>query len=158
MIFTLPASSRACIRYPSSLISCSQSGPSGAFFTSAASCGFTQLGGDPRSPLGQAGGAVALEDDLAIATVHQSLPPPVGTEAPGFCDIQAPSTCGGMHHDGRGEPDRGDRRVHRKSQGHHRPGLIGDYIAGGSWGLADRQHRRRRLPHVGERHHRCGRG
>jgi hypothetical protein len=40
MIFTLPASSRACMRYPSSLISCSQSGPSGAFFTSAASCGF----------------------------------------------------------------------------------------------------------------------
>jgi hypothetical protein len=68
--------------------------------------------GDPRSPIGQAGGAVALGDDLAIATVQQSLPPPVGTEAPGRCDIQAPSTCGGVHRDGRGEPDSGDRRVH----------------------------------------------
>jgi hypothetical protein len=68
--------------------------------------------GDPRLPIGQAGGAVALGDDLAIATVQQSLPPRVGTEAPGRCDIQAPSTCGGVHRDGRGEPDSGDRRVH----------------------------------------------
>src|SRR6202140_5895072 len=51
MIFTLPASSRACMRYPSSLISCSQSGPSGACLTRAASCGFTQVGRDVRSTL-----------------------------------------------------------------------------------------------------------
>jgi hypothetical protein len=43
-ICTRPASSRACIRYPSSLISCSQSEPSGACLTRAASCGFTQVG------------------------------------------------------------------------------------------------------------------
>src|SRR5215831_13268873 len=45
-ICTLPRSSRACIRYPSNLISCSQSGPSGAFSTSFASCGLTQAGGE----------------------------------------------------------------------------------------------------------------
>src|SRR5437763_3450706 len=44
-ICTLPASSRACIRYPSNLISCSQSGPSGALSTRAASCGLIQAGG-----------------------------------------------------------------------------------------------------------------
>src|SRR5258707_8112288 len=39
------------MRYPSSLISCSQSGPSGACLTRAASCGFTQVGRDVRSTL-----------------------------------------------------------------------------------------------------------
>ena len=91
MIFTLPASSRACMRYPSSLISCSQSGPSGAFFTSAASCGLTQVGSDIRSTP-RVGVTVGREDDLAIANVYQNEPPPVGTEAPGRCDIKAPST------------------------------------------------------------------
>src|SRR5205807_1326031 len=50
-ICSRPASSRACMRYPSSLISCSQSGPSGAALTSAASCGFTQVGKDARSTI-----------------------------------------------------------------------------------------------------------
>jgi len=45
-ICTLPASSRACIRYPSPLISCSHSEPSRAFSTSAASCGLIQAGGE----------------------------------------------------------------------------------------------------------------
>src|SRR5215471_3370835 len=49
MIRTLPRSSRACIRYPSNLISCSQSGPSGAFSTSLASCGLIQAGGEASS-------------------------------------------------------------------------------------------------------------
>src|ERR1700751_3405544 len=44
-ICALPETSRACIRYPSNLISCSQSGPSGAFSASAASCGLIQAGG-----------------------------------------------------------------------------------------------------------------
>jgi hypothetical protein len=57
-IWTRPASSRACIRYPSSLISCSQSGPSGTSLTSAASCGFTQVGRDARSTLRRVGVAV----------------------------------------------------------------------------------------------------
>src|SRR5947209_4716938 len=54
-ICTLPPSSRACVRYPSSLISCSQSGPSGAFSTSLASCGFIQVGGGVGSPLRRVG-------------------------------------------------------------------------------------------------------
>jgi hypothetical protein len=41
----------ACIRYPSNLISCGQSGPCRASLTSAASCGFTQVGGDACSLL-----------------------------------------------------------------------------------------------------------
>jgi hypothetical protein len=41
---TAPRSSRACIRYPSNLISCSHSGPSGAASTSLVSCGFIQFG------------------------------------------------------------------------------------------------------------------
>src|ERR1700730_17130184 len=45
-ICALPASRRACIRYPSNLISCSQSEPSGAFSASAASCGLIQAGGE----------------------------------------------------------------------------------------------------------------
>jgi hypothetical protein len=46
---TRRASSRACMRYPSSLISCSQSEPSGASLTRAASCGFAQVGKVARS-------------------------------------------------------------------------------------------------------------
>src|ERR1700726_628380 len=45
-ICALPEMSRACIRYPSNLISCSQSEPSGALLTSAASCGLIQAGGE----------------------------------------------------------------------------------------------------------------
>ena len=56
-IWTRPASSRACIRYPSSLISC-KSGPSEAFLTSAASWGFSQVGRDARSTLRRVGVAV----------------------------------------------------------------------------------------------------
>src|SRR6516164_6728571 len=48
-ICALPASTRACIRSPSNLISCSQSGPSGAFSTSLASCGLIQAGGEVSS-------------------------------------------------------------------------------------------------------------
>src|SRR5215469_10482620 len=49
-ICTLPPSSRACMRYPSNLISCSQSGPSGALSTSLASCGLAQVGGGSTGP------------------------------------------------------------------------------------------------------------
>ena len=45
-ICALPETSRVCIRYPSNLISCSQSEPSGALLTSAASCGLIQAGGE----------------------------------------------------------------------------------------------------------------
>src|SRR5262249_33693326 len=41
---TAPLSSRACILYPSNLISCSHSAPSGGASTSLVSCGFIQLG------------------------------------------------------------------------------------------------------------------
>jgi hypothetical protein len=41
---TAPRSSRACIRYPSNLISWSHPGPSGGWSTSLVSCGFTQPG------------------------------------------------------------------------------------------------------------------
>src|SRR6266404_680451 len=88
MIFTLPASSRVCMRYPSSLISCSQSGPSGAFFTSAASCGFTQVGGDAGSTLRWVEVGVA-RSEFAIPTMYQEFVTPVGTKTPGYRDIQA---------------------------------------------------------------------
>src|ERR1700730_6403392 len=45
---TSPASRRACIRYPSCLISCSHSVPLGAACTSCESCGFTKVGKDER--------------------------------------------------------------------------------------------------------------
>src|SRR6516162_8819387 len=54
-ICALPVSSRACIRYPSNLISCSQSGPSGAFSTSLASCGLIQSGGEAGGTLRRVG-------------------------------------------------------------------------------------------------------
>src|SRR4029077_21296933 len=69
-IFTLPASRRACIRYPSSFISWSQSGPSGALVTSAASCGLTQVGRDAGSTFGQVEVGVA-RSELAIPTMYQ---------------------------------------------------------------------------------------
>src|SRR6516165_9449644 len=46
---TAPRSSRACIRYPSNLISCSHSGASGGVSTSLVSCGFIQLGNSAAS-------------------------------------------------------------------------------------------------------------
>src|SRR5438132_370681 len=72
MIFTLPASSRACMRYPSSFISWSQSGPSGAFFTSAASWGLTQAGRDARSTPRRVGGIVA-RSDFGTPTMYQNV-------------------------------------------------------------------------------------
>src|ERR1700737_1894384 len=41
---TLPWSRRACMRYPSYLISCSHSGPCGGASTSLQSCGLTHFG------------------------------------------------------------------------------------------------------------------
>src|SRR5207248_9444796 len=75
-ICALPASSRACIRYPSNLISCSQSGPSGAFSTSLASCGLTQAGGEDGRLLGRVGvvPAAVARSDFAIATIYQESP------------------------------------------------------------------------------------
>ena len=67
-ICTRPASSRACIRYPSNLISCSQSGPSGASLTSAASCGFTHNGGEAGSPLRRVGVVVVEAIGFGNAT------------------------------------------------------------------------------------------
>ena len=64
---------RACIRYPSSLISCSQLEPSGAFFTSAASCGLTQVGGDAGSTLRWVEVGVA-RSEFAIPTMYQKFP------------------------------------------------------------------------------------
>ena len=49
---TLPPSRRACMRYPSYLISCSHSGPCGGASTSLQSCGLTQLGSPVGSPRG----------------------------------------------------------------------------------------------------------
>src|ERR1700730_15366773 len=57
---TLPWSRRACMRYPSCLISCSHSGPCGGASTSLQSCGLTQLGSPVGSPRG------LLFDDFVI--------------------------------------------------------------------------------------------
>src|SRR5271168_584816 len=74
-ICTLPPSSRACIRYPSNLISCSQSGPSGALSTRAASCGLIQAGGEAGSTLRRVGIVFAgfARADFAIATMYQNF-------------------------------------------------------------------------------------
>jgi hypothetical protein len=74
-ICTLSASSRACIRYPSNLISCSQSGPSGAFSTSLASCGLIQVGGEGSSTLRWVGVAVVgfVRADFAIWTIYRNF-------------------------------------------------------------------------------------
>src|ERR1700756_2352847 len=81
-ICALPASSRACIRYPSNLISCSQSEPSGAFSTSAASCGLIQAGGGAGLTLRRVGGVRA---DFAIPFTYQNSAPFVGA-----CVIEPP--------------------------------------------------------------------
>src|SRR5882762_765552 len=70
-ICALPASSRACIRYPSNLISCSQSEPSGAFSASAASCGLIQAGGEAGLTLRRVESvSVGLRADFIIATMY----------------------------------------------------------------------------------------
>ena len=55
------------------LISCSQSGPSGALVTSAASCGLTHVGRDAGSALRRVEVGVA-RSDLAILTMYQEFP------------------------------------------------------------------------------------
>src|SRR5258707_8666450 len=74
-ICALPASSRACIRYPSSLISCSQSEPSGAFSASAASCGLIQAGGGAGLTLrrGESGSVGFVRADFLIAAIYQEF-------------------------------------------------------------------------------------
>src|SRR5690349_21065457 len=74
-MLTRPASMRACMRYPSNFISCSQSVPSGAAFTSAASSGFTQAGGEAGSPLWREGVVPegVARPDFAIPTVYQKF-------------------------------------------------------------------------------------
>src|SRR5215471_18228149 len=69
-MLTRPASRRACIRYPSNFISWSQSVPSGAAFTSAASSGLIQVGGrswipllDHLRPMTRASSGLAFEHD-----------------------------------------------------------------------------------------------
>src|SRR3984893_1262832 len=49
---TLPRSTRACIRYPSYLISCSHPGPCGGASTSLQSCGLTHFGRTGEEPRG----------------------------------------------------------------------------------------------------------
>src|ERR1700730_4494430 len=56
-----PRSRRACMRYPSCLISCTHSGPCGGASTSLQSCGLTQ----PGSPVGSPRGLLFV--DLAIS-------------------------------------------------------------------------------------------
>jgi hypothetical protein len=72
-ICTLPASSRACIRYPSSFNSCSQSGRSGASLTNLASCGLIQVGGRASSILRRVrtDPKGVARDDLAIGTMYR---------------------------------------------------------------------------------------
>src|ERR1051325_450387 len=60
---TRPRSSRACIRYPSNLISCSQSFPAGASFTSSVSCGSIQVGNSVVSVFSGALGAVRRPEE-----------------------------------------------------------------------------------------------
>jgi len=74
-ICTLPASSRACIRYPSNLISCSQSGPSGALSASAASCGLIQAGGEAGLTLRRVESVSVgfVRADFVIATMYQEF-------------------------------------------------------------------------------------
>ncbi len=48
--WALPRSRRACMRYPSYLISCNHSEPWGGASTSLQSCGLTQLGSPAGSP------------------------------------------------------------------------------------------------------------
>jgi hypothetical protein len=71
----MPPLRRACIRYPSNLVSCSQSGPSGAFSTSLANCGLIQAGGDASSTLRRVGTEPkrVARDDFAIGTMYQNF-------------------------------------------------------------------------------------
>src|SRR5580700_3525535 len=74
-ICALPASSRACIRYPSNLISCSQSGASGAFSASAASCGLIQAGGGAGLTLRRVESVSVgfVRADFIIAAIYQEF-------------------------------------------------------------------------------------
>src|SRR3984893_18621013 len=74
-ICALPETSRACIGYPSNLISCSQSGPSGAFSASAASCGLIQAGGEAGLTLRRVGiiPVGLARGDFVIATMYQKF-------------------------------------------------------------------------------------
>ena len=75
-ICALPETSRACIRYPSNLISCSQSGPSGASLTtSLASCGLIQVGGEADSALRRVRIVLVgvARADFAIAAIYQKF-------------------------------------------------------------------------------------
>src|SRR5438105_4827851 len=74
-ICALPETSRACIRYPSNLISCSQSGRSGAFSASAASCGLIQAGGEAGLTLRRVEIMPVgfVRADFAIATMYQKF-------------------------------------------------------------------------------------
>ena len=65
--WALPRSRRACIRYPSYLISCSHSGPRGGASTSLQSCGLTHLGRPGEWPSGR------LFIDFAITTARDPL-------------------------------------------------------------------------------------
>ena len=74
-ICALPETSRACIRYPSNLISCSQSEPSGALLTSAASCGLIQAGGEAGLTLRRVESVAVgfVRADFVIATMYQKF-------------------------------------------------------------------------------------
>ena len=74
-ICALPEMSRACIRYPSNLISCSQSEPSGALLTSAASCGLIQAGGEAGLTLRRVESVSVgfVRADLIIAAIYQEF-------------------------------------------------------------------------------------
>src|SRR5260221_3592138 len=74
-ICVLPASSRACIRYPSSLISCSQSEPSRAFSASAASCGLIQAGGEVGLTLrrGESASVGFVRADFIIVSLYPEV-------------------------------------------------------------------------------------
>jgi hypothetical protein len=74
-ICTLPPSSRACMRYPSNLISCSQLEPSGAFSTSFASWGLIQVGGKVDPTFWRAGIACVslVRADFVITVIPEVL-------------------------------------------------------------------------------------
>ena len=74
-IWTLPASRRACIRYPSSFNSWSQWDPSGALSTSFASCGLIQVGGEGSSALWPARivPVGATRADFIIGVMYQNF-------------------------------------------------------------------------------------
>src|SRR5207244_2090999 len=71
---TLPRSRRACMRWPSYLISCSHTGPCGGASTSLQSCGLTQLGSPVGSP------RRLLFIDFAITASGSSSPHDIPSE------------------------------------------------------------------------------